>query len=140
MTAVEPNVLWPLGIYLGCVLAVVATMVGASFVLGQRHRDRATNEPYESGIVSEGSARMRLTAQFYLMAMFFVIFDLEAIFIFAWAVAVRELGWPGYLAITIFIALLLVALAYLWRIGALSWGPSPRPKPATRDLEGATGQ
>ena len=71
-------------------------MVGASFVLGQRHNDRATGKPYESGIVSEGSARLRMTSQFYLMAMLFVIFDLEAVFIFAWAVAVRELGWAGY--------------------------------------------
>jgi len=105
-------------------MVIVVTMVGLSFVLGQRHRDRATNEPYESGIVSEGSARLRLTAQFYLMAMFFVVFDLEAVFIFTWAVAVRELGWQGYLVISIFIGLLLVALAYLWRMGALNWGPA----------------
>jgi len=116
--------MWPLGIYFACVLAVVATMVGLSFFLGQRHQDRATGEPYESGIVSEGSAHVRLTAQFYLMAMLFVIFDLEAVFIFAWAVAVRDLGWPGYVAISVFIALLLVALGYLWRLGALSWGPA----------------
>lgn len=99
-------------------------MIGASFVLGQRHNDRTTGEPYESGIISEGSARLRMTAQFYLMAMLFVIFDLEAVFIFAWAVSVRELGWAGFTAITVFIVLLILALAYLWRIGALGWGPT----------------
>ena len=122
----DPMISWPLGVYIICVVTVVGIMVGASFVLGQRHRDRATGQPYESGIVSEGSARVRMTSQFYLMAMLFVIFDLEAVFIFAWAVAVRELGWVGYSAITVFIVLLLVALAYLWRIGALDWGPIQR--------------
>jgi NADH-quinone oxidoreductase subunit A len=96
-------------------------MLGLSFVLGQRHHDRSTDSPYESGIVSEGSARVRLSAKFYLVAMFFVIFDLEAIFIFAWAVAVRETGWTGYFEVFIFITVLLVALAYLWRVGALEW-------------------
>ena len=125
--------MWPLGVYFACVVAVVAVMVGASFLLGQRHQDRATGEPYESGIVSEGTARLRLTAQFYLMAMLFVIFDLEAVFIFAWAVAVRELGWTGYIVILVFITLLLVALLYLWRVGALSWGPAGRAPFVTKD-------
>jgi len=125
--------MWPLGVYFACVVAVVAVMVGASFFLGQRHNDRATGEPYESGIVSEGTARLRLTAQFYLMAMLFVIFDLEAVFIFAWAVSVRELGWTGYIVISVFIALLLVALGYLWRVGALSWGPAGRAPIVTED-------
>lgn len=125
--------MWPLGVYFACVVAVVAVMAGASSLLGQRHQDRATGEPYESGIVSEGTARLRLTAQFYLMAMLFVIFDLEAVFIFAWAVAVRELGWTGYIVISVFIALLLVALGYLWRVGALSWGPAGRASFVTKD-------
>ena len=58
--------------------------------------------------------------------MFFVIFDLEAVFIFAWAVAARELGWAGYWEIFVFIAILAAALVYLWRLGALDWGPSRR--------------
>lgn len=126
MTANGASVLWPLGVYAICVVGVACVMVGVSHLLGQRHRDRATDEPYESGIVSEGSARLRMTSQFYLMAMLFVIFDLEAIFIFAWAVSVRELGWTGYAAILLFIVLLLLALVYLWRIGALGWGPTGR--------------
>ena len=125
--------MWPLGVYFACVVTVVAVMVGASFFLGQRHNDRATGEPYESGIVSEGTARLRLTTQFYLMAMLFVVFDLEAVFIFAWAVAVRELGWTGYIVILVFITLLLVALLYLWRVGALSWGPTGRAPIVAKD-------
>jgi len=130
MTAPGPVVLWPLGVYVACVVGVVCVMVGVSHLLGQRHKDRATDEPYESGIVSEGSARLRMTSQFYLMAMLFVIFDLEAVFIFAWAVSVRELGWPGYAAMLLFIVLLFVALVYLWRTGSLGWGPAQRIAPA----------
>jgi NADH-quinone oxidoreductase subunit A len=115
--------LWPLGVYFIIVIFLVAGMLAFSYVLGQRHQERATGSPYESGILSEGSARVRLSAKFYLIAMFFVIFDLEAVFIFAWAVAGRELGWTGYWEITIFIVILAAALAYLWRSGALDWGP-----------------
>jgi NADH-quinone oxidoreductase subunit A len=113
--------LWPLAIYLAIVLALVVAMLGLSFVLGQRHHERATDSPYESGILSQGSARVRLPAQFYLVAMFFVIFDLEAVFLFAWALAVREAGWPGYAVAFVFIAVLLATLVYLWRVGALDW-------------------
>lgn len=114
--------LWPLVVYAAIVAVLVAAMLGLSYVLGQRHHDRSTDFPYESGILSEGSARVRLSFKFYLVAMFFVIFDLEAVFIFAWAVAVRETGWTGYIEVSIFIGVLLAALAYLWRVGALDWG------------------
>src|SRR5262245_59580896 len=97
-------------------------MLCLSYLLGQRHHERATSEPYESGIVSTGSARLRFSAKFYLIAMLFVIFDLEAVFIFAWAIAFSELGWGGYLGALIFIGVLFAALIYEWRIGALDWG------------------
>jgi NADH-quinone oxidoreductase subunit A len=93
-----------------------------SYVLGQRHSERATGDVYEGGIVSTGSARVRLSVKFYLVAMFFVIFDLEAVFLFAWAVAARELGWAGYAEALVFVVILVAALVYLWRSGALDWG------------------
>jgi len=114
--------LWPLAVYFVAVVALVAAMIGISHVLGERHAERATGQPYESGIVSEGSARVRFPVKFYLVAMFFVVFDLEAVFLFAWAVAARELGWAGYLEAMIFTVVLVAALAYLWRSGALDWG------------------
>jgi NADH-quinone oxidoreductase subunit A len=113
--------LWPLAVYLTIVVVLVAAMLGLSFVLGQRHQDRATGSPYESGILSEGSARVRLSVKFYQTAIFFVIFDLEAVFLFAWAIAVREAGWAGYAEVLIFIMVLLATLVYLWRVGALDW-------------------
>ena len=116
--------LWPLAVYLVAVLVLVTGMIGVSYVLGERHKEKATGEPYESGIVATGTARVRLSVKYYLMAMFFVIFDLEAAFIFAWAVAFKELGWLGYGEIFIFVAILMAALVYLWRSGALDWGAS----------------
>ncbi len=113
--------LWPLGIYFLAVVALVVGMLVVSWLLGERHDDPATGAPYESGIVSQGSARVRLSAKFYLIAMFFVIFDLEAVFIFAWAVAGRELGWAGYWEMVVFVGVLAIVLGYLWRVGALDW-------------------
>ncbi len=121
--------LWPLVVYFALVCGLVGAMLGLSYVLGQRHHDRSTDSPYESGILSEGSARVRLSAKFYLVAMFFVVFDLEAIFIFAWAVSVREVGWTGYAEVSIFILVLLATLGYLWRVGALDWGSERFKKP-----------
>jgi NADH-quinone oxidoreductase subunit A len=118
--------IWPLGVYLVICVMLVVAMLGLSFVLGQRHHNRATGTPYESGILSQGSARVRLSAKFYLVAMFFVIFDLEAVFIFAWAIAVRETGWTGYAEAMTFIAVLLATLVYLWRAGALDWRQGSR--------------
>jgi NADH-quinone oxidoreductase subunit A len=115
--------LWRLVVYFAAVLFVVVTMLGLSYLLGERHREPDTNLPFESGVQTTGSARLRLSAKFYLVAMFFVIFDLEAVFVVAWALQVRLLGWAGYIEIVFFIGVLLVALVYLWRIGALDWGP-----------------
>jgi NADH-quinone oxidoreductase subunit A len=118
--------LWTLVVYFVAVVLLVTAMLAISYVLGQRHHEHATGQPYESGILSEGSAQVHISAKFYLMAMFFVIFDLEAIFIFAWAIAARELGWVGYWEYLLFIAILLAALVYLWRLGALDWNPNRR--------------
>jgi NADH-quinone oxidoreductase subunit A len=121
-------VLWPLVIFFFVVLLVPAGMIALSHVLGQRHSEHATGSPYESGIVSEGSAEARFSIKFYLIAMFFVVFDLEAVFIISWAIAAREVGWAGYLEILFFIVILVATLAYLWRLGALDWGPKTQRK------------
>lgn len=115
---------WALAVFAAAVVFLVASMMLLSALLGQRHRERQTGRPYESGVAPTGSARIRFDVQFYLIAMFFVIFDLEAVFIMAWAIAFREAGWPGYIALVIFTAVLGVILFYLWRLGALQWGGS----------------
>ncbi len=112
---------WPMAAYFVLVVLIVATMLVVSYLLGQRHRERETGEAYEGGILSQGTARVRLSAEFYLVAMFFVIFDLEAVFVFLWAVAARELGWTGYWEELVFIGVLVAVLVYLWRLKALDW-------------------
>ena len=114
---------WPFLVYAAAAFAIVGIMIGLSWVLGERHTGKTTGEPYESGIPVTGNARLRFSSHFYLIAMFFVIFDLDAAFIIAWAVSFRELGLPGYLGILVFILILLAVLVYELGIGALNFGP-----------------
>jgi NADH-quinone oxidoreductase subunit A len=117
---------WPLALYTGVVIALVTGMLVASWLLGQRHDERATNDPYESGVASTGSARLRFSVGFYTVAVAFVVFDLEAVFLFAWAIAAPELGWAGYAEAMVFIGVLMCALVYLWRRHTLAWGIAGR--------------
>ncbi len=114
---------WPFLVYAAAAFAIVGILIGLSWVLGERHTGKTTGEPYESGIPVTGNARLRFSSHFYLIAMFFVIFDLDAAFIIAWAVSFRELGLPGYLGILVFILILLAVLIYELGIGALNFGP-----------------
>ena len=126
---------WSFGVYLWVIAWLCILMLGISFFLGARNKGRAGKEPFESGIVSVGGARLRFSAKFYLVAMMFVIFDAEALFLYAWAVSAKEAGWAGFIEISIFIAVLLVGLIYLWRVGGLDWAPVSRRKPRKADEE-----
>lgn len=114
---------WAFALFLIVAVALCGFMLLGGFLLGGRARGRHKNVPYESGIDSVGSARLRLSAKFYLVAMFFVIFDVEALYLYAWSVSIRESGWVGFVEATIFILVLLAGLVYLVRIGALDWTP-----------------
>jgi NADH-quinone oxidoreductase subunit A len=118
--------MWPLIFYAVLSVLVIAGMLAVSYVLGQRHDEHATGSPYEGGVVSTGSARVRISAKFYLTAMFFVVFDIESVFLFAWAVAARSIGWSGFWEAVIFTVVLLAALLYLIRVGALDFTRPPR--------------
>jgi len=110
-------------IYAILVVTIPVGTIALSWILGQRHQDPELAEPYESGMPITDSARLRFPSRFYLVAMFFVIFDLEVVFIFAWAIAFRDLGWAGYFAVLVFVLVLGVVLIYEWRTGALDFGP-----------------
>ena len=120
----ESQNLWPFLIYGLAVVALLLIMLAAGWLFGTRtpHTD-STDLPFESGIIPVGSSdQTKFSIEFYLIAMFFVIFDLETIFIFGWAIAFYELGWEGYAAASVFIVILLAALVYEYRTGALEWG------------------
>ena len=121
MPASQTVPLWPIVVYFAAVLILVIGMLGVAYFFGARPRNRPDAMPYESGMVPTGTARLRFDVLFYLNAMFFVVFDLETMFIISWAVAFRQAGWAGFVEIAIFVVVLLIALVYLWRLGALDW-------------------
>jgi NADH-quinone oxidoreductase subunit A len=126
MLTIQAIKLWPFITYAAAVFVLIGIMIGLSWFLGERHREKTTDEPYESGMPQTGDARLRFSSGFYIIAMFFVIFDLDAAFIMLWAVSFRELGLSGYIGILIFIILLIVLLIYELSIGALDFGPDGR--------------
>jgi len=118
---------WATGFFILAVLGLCAFMVGASSLLGGRSHGLSKSLPFESGIVGAGSARQRFSVKFYLVAMLFVIFDIEAVFLFAWAIVIRDVGWTGFWGAAVFIFILLAGLIYDSRSGALDWAPETRP-------------
>ncbi len=114
----------PLAIYTVIAVLLIGFLLMAAWWLGAKSTSRDKELPYESGVIPTGSARLAYPVPFYLVAIFFIVFDVEAAFIFAWAVAWDQLGLPGLIHITFFIIVLLVGLAWLWLKGGLEWGPS----------------
>lgn len=117
---------WAIGLFVFAVLGLCGFMIVASSLLGGRSEGRSKGLPFESGIIGTGSARQRFSVKFYLVAMLFVIFDIEAVFLFAWAVAIEDAGWTGFWGAAIFIFILLAGLIYDSRVGALDWAPKSR--------------
>ena len=125
---------WPAALYAALVFVLAALILTLSWLLGERQYHGSDAERYESGIKPAGPLPKRLSVEFYQVALFFVIFDLEAVFIFSWAVSARKLGWLGYLELLVFVLLLFAGLVYLWRVGALDWGAAGRRRRAARTI------
>lgn len=121
---------WAIIVFVLVVAILCIFMLAVPVMLGGKAWGRAKQEQFESGVVSAGGARIRLSAKFYLVAIFFVVFDLEALYLYAWASSVREAGWLGFATAFLFIAELLVGLIYAHAVGALSWSPADRKKAA----------
>ncbi|QHC36761.1 NADH-quinone oxidoreductase subunit A [Komagataeibacter xylinus] len=127
--------IWSIFSYAMVIGILLAGMLGLSSITGTRRNGRSMgrsmSQPFESGIVPTGSAHLRLPVQYYLVAMFFVIFDVETAILLTWATVVTETGWIGYAAALVFTVFLLISLVYLWRAGALDWGPRVHLRQAT---------
>lgn len=104
------------------ITALIVLLLFIASWLGEKSSNSEKLRPYESGIIPTGSARLRYPVPFYLVAIFFLLFDVEGAYIFAWAIAWEKLGWSGWLQITFFIGVLILGLAYIWRKGGLEWG------------------
>ena len=111
----------PVLIYVLIVLGLLGALVTLSFVLGPSKPHRTKLAPYESGIIPDTPAHRKLSVRFYLTAMLFIIFDVEAIFFYPWAVLMHQLGWFGLIEMGVFMGILFVALAHIWRKGGLDW-------------------
>lgn len=135
---------WASIAFLGVTAALCLFMLFGPRLLGGTSKGRAKEDIYESGIVATGDARIRFSANFYLIAIFFVIFDLEALYLYVYAVSVKYAGWYGFWAAAIFAGILLIGLIYELSLGTLNWAPENRYKLATKtnaqnfDLASAT--
>ncbi len=118
----EPNI-FSMTIFGSMILVLVAVLLFLSSWLGAKNPSPEKLRVYESGIIPTGTARLRYPVPFYLVAIFFLIFDVEGAYIFSWAIACENLGWSGWFQITFFIFVLVLGLVYIWRKGGLEWGP-----------------
>jgi len=118
---------WPVLLQALIAMAVGAGMIGISYILGKKVRNRVKDMPYECGIVPTGSARERFSVKFYLVGMLFILFDIEAIFLYPWAVVYRELKLFAFFEMLIFIVLVLAGFFYIWKKGALDWSGEKTP-------------
>jgi len=125
-----------LGLYAGIATGLIVLILVMAWFLGEKTHSDTKHQPYESGVLPTGTAHLREPVPFYLVAIFFIVFDVEAIFIVSWAVAYDLLGWGGFLQISFFIVILFLGLVYLWRKGGLDWGPSGRPVKGERGQDG----
>lgn len=111
-----------LGIYTTMAVVVVSVLLLLARFLGQRTKGVIKGQPYESAVLPTGDARLREPVPFYLVAIFFIVFDVEAVFVVSWAVSYDLLGWAGFWQISFFIIILFLGLVYLWKMGGLEWG------------------
>jgi NADH-quinone oxidoreductase subunit A len=112
---------FPLLIQACLAMVVAAALVGMAVLVGKRLKNKVKDEAYECGITPVGTARERFSVKFYLVAMLFILFDIEAIFLYPWAVVYRELKMFAFFEMTIFIALVLCGLFYVYKKGVLDW-------------------
>jgi NADH-quinone oxidoreductase subunit A len=116
-----PDTYFAVLVQVALAIVIAAALVAISFLLGKRVRNRVKDSPYESGIAPTGSARERFSVKFYLVAIVFILFDIEAVFLYPWAVVYRELKLFGFFEMLIFVVLILSGFYYIWKKGALDW-------------------
>jgi NADH-quinone oxidoreductase subunit A len=121
-------VYFPVLLQAGIAMAIAAGMLVTSAIVGRRVHSRIKDMPYECGIVSVGSTRERWSVKFYLVAMVFILFDIETVFLYPWAVIFRELRMFAFVEMLVFVALILSAYFYVWKNGALAWSVQDTPE------------
>jgi NADH-quinone oxidoreductase subunit A len=126
--------MFSLGLYTLLVLFLLILILFLTTWLGEKKPSPEKLRPYECGIIPTGTAHIRYPIPFYLVATFFLIFDVETAIVFVWAIAFKPLGWAGWLRISFFIIILLLSLFYIWKKGGLEWGPPTRLMPPKKKI------
>ncbi|HLG98527.1 MAG TPA: NADH-quinone oxidoreductase subunit A [Bryobacteraceae bacterium] len=116
-----PDTYFPVLVQIAIAVLVSTALVALSYLIGKKVKDRVKDSPYECGIVPTGSARERFSVKFYLVAIVFILFDIEAVFLYPWAVVYRELKMFAFVEMLLFVILILVGFFYVWKKGALDW-------------------
>lgn len=112
-------------------LVIACALVGLSYIVGRKVKDRVKDMPYECGIAPTGDARERFSVKFYLVAMLFILFDIEAIFLYPWAVVYKQLKMFAFVEMLLFVALVMAGFFFVWKKGVLDWAQTDRDLPAT---------
>lgn len=131
MPASYAQVYFPVIVQIVIAIAVAGGLLAASMLLGKKVRDRVKDSPYECGIIPTGDARQRFSVKFYLVAIVFILFDIEAVFLYPWAVVYRDLKLFAFFEMLVFVALVLAGFVFVWKKGALDWSlsePKEGPK------------
>jgi NADH-quinone oxidoreductase subunit A len=121
MPETYPQIYFPVLVQIAIAALLAAGLIGASSLLGKRARSPLKDTPYESGMAPVGDARQRFSVKFYLVGMIFILFDIEAVFLYPWAVVYRQLKMFAFAEMFVFVALVLVGFFYVWKKGALDW-------------------
>src|SRR5215472_13224744 len=124
-----PETFFPVLVQIALAVIIAAALIGLSFFLGKKVKDVVKDTPYECGIAPTGSARERFSVKFYLVAIVFILFDIEAVFLYPWAVVYRELKLFAFVEMLLFVILIMSGFFYIWKKGALDWSAEvPEPK------------
>jgi NADH-quinone oxidoreductase subunit A len=121
MPTTYSDTFFPVLVQIVIAVVVAAALVALSYLIGKRVKDRVKDSPYECGIAPTGSARERFSVKFYLVGIVFILFDIEAVFLYPWAVVYRELKMFAFVEMLLFVVLILVGFFYVWKKGALDW-------------------
>ena len=121
MPTTYPETYFPVLVQIALAILVAGALVALSYLIGKRVKDRVKDTPYECGIAPTGSARERFSVKFYLVGIVFILFDIEAVFLYPWAVVYRELKMFAFVEMLLFVVLILVGFFYVWKKGALDW-------------------
>ena len=128
MPSTYPEIYFPIVVQTIIAIAVAAGLIGASTLLGKRARSPLKDTPYESGMAPVGTARERFSVKFYLVGMIFILFDIEAVFLYPWAVVFRELKLFALAEMFVFVALVLVGYFYVWKKGGMDWSAARKDR------------